>query len=198
MTDKASRPEDRGPKEDGIRISESCKTHVPIEVATQLTALQPRLYGFILKRLASHEQAADLVQKINLVICENAARYTPGSNFSAWAFTIARFQLLAWRKSNVRNRLIFTDSLHEAMDAATDTETAQHDDRVIALRDCLAKLKQDDLTLIQRRYRDATPMAVLAGIQKKSVDAIGMRLSRARRQLAECIQAKLRTQSIHD
>jgi len=169
-------------------------THITIEVATQLTAIQPRLYGFILKRLASHEQAAEVLQKTNLVICENAARYTPDSNFSAWAFTIARFELLAWRKTASRNRLVFTDSLHETIDNATDASATGHDDRVLALRDCLTKLKHDDLKLIQQRYRDATALADLAEALQKSVDAIGMRLSRIRRQLAECIQNKLQAQ----
>lgn len=198
MTDETTDHGDSVPTDGTNCASENPPTHISIEVATQLTAIQPRLYGFILKRLANHEQTAEVLQKTNLAICENAARYTPGSNFSAWAFTIARFQLLAWRTTASRNRLVFTDSLHETIDSATDANATAHDDRVLALRDCLTKLKHDDLRLIQQRYRDAAALADLAQSLQKSVDAIGMKLSRLRRQLADCIRHKLQAQLAED
>ena len=37
-----------------------------------LKAMQPRLYGFILKRLADQDQARDVLQRTNLVICEKS------------------------------------------------------------------------------------------------------------------------------
>lgn len=198
MTDETADHRDSASTDDTNCASGNRPTHISIEVATQLSAIQPRLYGFILKRLANHEQAAEVLQKTNLAICENAARYTPDSNFSAWAFTVARFQLLAWRTTASRNRLVFTDSLHETIDNASDATATAHDDRVLALRDCLTKLKHDDLRLIQQRYRDATALADLAKALQKSVDAIGMRLSRLRRQLADCIRNKLQAQLAED
>lgn len=180
------------------RSSKSCTEHIPNEVETHLIALQPRLYGFMLKRLACHEQATDVLQKTNLAICENAGRYTPGSNFTAWAFAIARFQLLAWRKTVSRNRLIFNDRIYEVIDSTTVTDADEHDNRVTALRDCLAMLKKDDLSIIQKRYRDALSLVTLAETLQKSVDAIGMKLSRLRRQLADCIRNKLQTQLAED
>ena len=73
--------------------------------------MQPRLYGFILKRLADQDQARDVLQRTNLVICQKAEDYTPGTSFTAWTFTIARFQLMAWRKNQSRNRLVFSDTV---------------------------------------------------------------------------------------
>ena len=74
-----------------------------------LEAMQPRLYGFILKRLADRDQTLEVLQRTNLVICQKTADYRPGTSFAAWTFTIARFQLMAWRKNQSRNRLVFSD-----------------------------------------------------------------------------------------
>ncbi len=64
-----------------------------------LRAMQPRLYGFILKRLADRDQTLEVLQRTNLVIWQKATDYRPGTSFEAWTFTIARFQLMAWRKN---------------------------------------------------------------------------------------------------
>ncbi len=61
------------------------------DLVVEITAIQPRLYGFILKRLADHEQALEVLQNTNLVLCRKAGEFQKGSSFAAWAFTIAKF-----------------------------------------------------------------------------------------------------------
>lgn len=175
------------PEEDGSSAGARA-SWIPVDVASQLTSIQPRLYGFILKRLADREQAVEVLQKTNLVICEKAGEFSPGSNFSAWVFTIARFQLMAWRKSVARERLVFTDSVYQAIDTAADTQAALAESRASVLQECLRKLPATDLMLIQQRYRDAVPLKEIAETFQKSADAIGMRLCRIRRRLATCIK----------
>ncbi|MDA7938066.1 sigma-70 family RNA polymerase sigma factor [Pirellulales bacterium] len=156
-----------------------------------LKAMQPRLYGFILKRLADQDQARDVLQRTNLVICQKAADYTPGTSFTAWTFTIARYQLMAWRKNQSRNRLVFSDTVYEHIDGKTEPSEVDDDARVDALKECMKKLNPDERDLLEQRYRHGIPFATIASTMNASVDAIGMRLSRIRRRLAKCIQAKL-------
>jgi RNA polymerase sigma-70 factor, ECF subfamily len=159
--------------------------------------MQPRLYGFILKRLADQDQARDVLQRTNLVICQKAGDYKPGTSFSAWTFTITRFQLMAWRKNQSRNRLVFSDTVYEQIDGKNKPSEVDDDARVDALKECMKQLNTDERDLLDQRYRHDIPFATIASTINVSVDAIGMRLSRIRRRLAKCIQAKIQQDTPH-
>ncbi len=161
------------------------------EFAVEIAAIQPRLYGFILKRLADREQTLEVLQRTNLVICRKANEFREGSSFAAWAFTIAKFQVMAWRKSASANRLVFSDRVYDLLNQTPSKEADAIDARIPLLRKCLEHLRDHDRQLIRRRYRDGEKIAPLAQSLDKSVDAITMRLSRIRRQLADCVQMEL-------
>jgi RNA polymerase sigma-70 factor (ECF subfamily) len=151
--------------------------------------MQPRLYGFILKRLADRDQTLEVLQRTNLVIWQKATDYRLGTSFEAWTFTIARFQLMAWRKNKSRNRLVFSDMVYEQIDK--QTEQSDDDARVVALKDCVKQLNVDESKLLEQRYREDLPLATIASTMNMSLDAIGMRLSRIRKKLAACIERRL-------
>ncbi|MDE0620538.1 MAG: sigma-70 family RNA polymerase sigma factor [Bryobacterales bacterium] len=161
------------------------------DLVVEITAIQPRLYGFILKRLADHEQTLEVLQNTNLAICRKAGEFQKGSSFAAWAFTIAKFQVMAWRKSESRTRLVFTDEVHEILDREADKEASDVDRRIPVLKRCLERLREQERSLIQRRYRDGETVQVLAQSLGKTVDATGMRLLRIRKKLGDCIRARL-------
>ena len=164
--------------------------HTDFEVL--LKAMQPRLYGFILKRLADKDQTLEVLQRTNLVIWQKAADYQPGTNFTAWTFTIARFQLMAWRKNLARNRLVFSDTVYEQIDGKTERSSEVNDDaRVDALKDCVKQLNVDESKLLEQRYQEDLPVTTIASAMNVSLDVIGMRLSRIRKKLGVCIERRL-------
>lgn len=166
--------------------------------AVEIAAIQPRLYGFILKRLADREQTLEVLQRTNLVICRKADDFQHGSSFTAWAFTIAKFQVMAWRKSEGARRLVFTDKVYDLLDRHAEDDVASVDDRIPVLRQCLERLRDTDRELIQRRYRDGEQIEPIAQALAKSVDAIGMRLLRIRKQLAQCVQTGLNREAQYE
>ena len=161
-----------------------------------LEAMQPRLYGFILKRLADRDQTLEVLQRTNLVICQKATDYRPGTSFEAWTFTIARFQLMAWRKAQSRNRLVFSDTVYEQIDGKPERSEIDDDARVDVLKDCVKQLNVDERKLLEQRYQEDLPLATIASTMDTSLDAIGMRLSRVRKKLGACIERRL--QKYHD
>lgn len=163
------------------------------EIAAELAAIQPRLYGFILKRLADRDQTLDVLQRTNLVICQKSKEFEQGSSFIAWAFTIARFQVLAWRKNQAGGRLVFTDSVYDLLDRSPEAEAEAVDLRIPFLRQCMEKLGEPDRELVNRRYRDGEPISQIADGVRKSADAVSMKLMRIRRQLADCVSSALRS-----
>ena len=156
-----------------------------------LEAMQPRLYGFILKRLADRDQTLEVLQWTNLVICQKATDYRPGTSFEAWTFTIARFQVMAWRKNQSRNRLVFSDTVYEQIDRKTEPSEANDDARVDVLKDCVKQLNVNERKLLEQRYQEDLPLATIASTMDMSLDAIGMRLSRVRKKLGACIERRL-------
>ena len=134
----------------------------PGALAAEIAAMQPRLYGFILKRLADREQTLEVLQRTNLVLCRKAGEFEHGSSFAAWAFTIAKFQVMAWRKSEGDKRLVLTDKVYDLLDRTAEKESAAVDERIPLLRGCLERLGDRDRELVQRRYRDGEQIEPIA------------------------------------
>ncbi|MEM9157409.1 MAG: sigma-70 family RNA polymerase sigma factor [Verrucomicrobiota bacterium] len=168
------------------------------DLAMEITSIQPRLYGFILKRLADREYTLEVLQRTNLVLCRKANEFQKGSSFTAWAFTIAKFQIMAWRKDEGRNRLVFTEDVYALLDRSSADEADSVDRRIPVLKGCLNRLRQDERELIQQRYRDGLSIEALAGNLQYSIDAIGMRLLRIRKKLGTCIRLNLNTEGQHE
>ena len=161
----------------------------------QIAEIQPRLYGFILKRLADREQTLEVLQQTNLTLCHKSDDFVQGSSFTAWAFTIAKFQIMAWRTSQKRSRLVFSDEILHRIDRSSETESLAVDQRISPLRKCLKALRDKDRMLIQSRYRDGESLCAIAQSTSKTLDAVGMKLSRIRRQLADCVHRKLQQEA---
>jgi len=57
----------------------------------RLIELQPRLRAFIRSLVPFKQDADDVVQETNLVLCRKAGEYIEGSNFAAWAVASGSF-----------------------------------------------------------------------------------------------------------
>jgi hypothetical protein len=55
------------------------------EFILELTQSQQRLFGFLFKRLADREQAREVLQRTNLVLCRKSSAFEPGTDFRDWA-----------------------------------------------------------------------------------------------------------------
>ncbi|SMP74829.1 RNA polymerase sigma-70 factor, ECF subfamily [Neorhodopirellula lusitana] len=158
-----------------------------------LTEAQPRLLGYLLKRVAQLDQAHEVLQEVNLVLCRNASDFEEGTDFMAWAFSIARFQILAFRKRQSRDRLTFPDDLAEELDSLDgELFTAGPEfARESALRDCISKLPPVQQSLVLQRYAESVSVKSLAAEMDKSANAISMILHRCRTQLMKCVELTL-------
>ena len=89
-----------------------------------------------------------------MALCKSASRYDPEKNFLAWAFKIARFQVLAFLKKQKRSRLVFDDELLPQLADDAEEESAHFDDMRKALNICLRKLPNRHRALVEARYED--------------------------------------------
>ncbi|MFG0253569.1 MAG: sigma-70 family RNA polymerase sigma factor [Rhodopirellula sp. JB053] len=166
------------------------------EWVLRLTEAQPRLLGFLLKRLGNPDQAHEVLQEVNLVICRDAEKFKQDSDFLAWAFAIARYQILAFRKRQSRDRLVFPADLAASLDRL-DSEmfpTEVCDRREAALQDCLVQLPPQQRKLVVQRYAESLSVKSIAGELDKSANAVSIMLHRIREKLIACIESKIITE----
>ena len=69
---------------------------VSVEFSQQLTQIQRKLYSYILSLVPNRTEAQDILQESNFVLCRKAEEYDKDRNFQAWAFRIARYQVMAF------------------------------------------------------------------------------------------------------
>lgn len=151
---------------------------------------QPSLYAYILSLTGDPDWADDVLQETNLALLRKKADFELGTDFLAWATTVAYYQVLTSRKQRQRSKLIFDEQLIGTLAAEAVPVLQQQDARRAALRRCLAELPQRQSNLLQRRYAKDSVMQIAADL-RRSVGSISQTLYRIRAALKECVQKKL-------
>lgn len=162
------------------------------EFVSLLTRHQPDLWSYIITLMPGDPDTADVLQKTNLVLWTKQRDFAPGSNFRAWAFAVARFEVLAHLKKQMRQGIVLLDDelldriAQEAPDALAPSEL-----RLAALERCLNKLRPQDRELLDHRYRSTLGLDEFAARAGRSVSALSVTLHRLRSSLRRCVQDQL-------
>jgi len=151
---------------------------------------QAALHRFILSLLPDRTLAADVLQETNLVLWRKAADYDPERPFLAWAFGVARHQVMAARRDAGRDRHVFSDKLVELLadEHPTDDSAAQLEE---ALECCLNKLPGHQRELILARYQPGASVQELAQARSQSPGALSVLLLRIRKVLEDCVDRQM-------
>ncbi len=152
-----------------------------------MTEHQGRLYAYVLSLLGDPDQANDVLQEANLVLWRNAAEFQIGSNFRAWAFRIAHFQVMACRQRQLRDRLVFDDEMLALLDPAAKAVDETYEDRQQRLTACLETLPEAQRDLLRRRYADGLSLETIAESIRRTANAVAQTLFRVRRTLIDCV-----------
>ena len=165
------------------------------EFILELTQVQQRLLSYIYRRVANREQAQEVLQQTNLVLCRKADDFELGTNFNAWAVTVARYQILSHRKNVARERLVFSDEVFSVVDDRGE-ESLFHEERKRILRFCYGKLSQVNQELMKLRYQDGLSFQQVADELNKQISAVKVQVHRIRLNLKKCAQEQLKEQQL--
>ena len=156
-----------------------------------LTQVQLPLVLYVRSLMPGNSMAKDVAQQANVKIWEKRNDYELGTNFKAWAFSIARFEVLNYRKRAAReSKLMFSADLQEILAddlLAAPAAEPMHD----ALRGCLASLKPHERQLLLHRYATSATLAEYAKQVGRTVGGLKVTLHRLRNLLLQCIHRKL-------
>ena len=152
---------------------------------------QRRVYGYIRSLVRADHDADDIFQETNMVLWRKCGDFTPGTNFTAWAFRIAKFQVLAHLKRRKRDRLRFDGDLIDLLAADAVDKAVEGDGRHRALEECVEELPDHNRALIEMRYQPDARVDEIAKRLERSASSVSVTLHRIRRALLNCIEKRL-------
>lgn len=145
---------------------------------------QPGIRAYILSIVRDFTLAQDVLQETFLKITRKAAHFQLGTNFMAWACTIARFEsLTSLRRAS---KLGLESTTLDMLAASQESETLEI--RTDWLAACLKKLTPTVQRLLHLRYQDALKPAEIARLVKWTPNSVCVATSRARTELRKCIE----------
>lgn len=149
---------------------------------------QPQLRAFVLSLLPDFAGVDDVMQEVFLTVTTKADDFQAGTNFMAWAVTIARHKV--FHSLRRLKRPVISGATLDAL-AAACPEALADDRRLKALADCMQKLAPRARELIRLRYHHEHSPGEIATRLTRTVNSVGVALSKARVALRECIEKQI-------
>ncbi len=159
----------------------------PENFADLMAEHQPRLAGYIRSLIGDEHSSKDVLQETNVTILKKSREYQLGTNFTAWSFRIAYFEVLTFRRKRGREKLCFDNALVESLAEKVEEISDFYDDRLSALSRCIKKLPNRQREIIERRYLNSESVQVIADDLGLKANAASQLLFRARLSLMNCI-----------
>ncbi len=150
------------------------------------------LATYVHSLVARPADAADIVQECKLTLWRKFSDFTPGTNFRAWARTVALHQVLNYRRAEQRRPWATEErAFIEAVAAEIERRGDDLDRRAEVLRDCLRKLPAEHRAVVLARYNEEREIAEIAAATGRTAEAVYRLLSRIRAALNTCISRQL-------
>ncbi|MFK7818806.1 MAG: sigma-70 family RNA polymerase sigma factor [Planctomycetaceae bacterium] len=164
----------------------------PSEEFVQLfTRHQRRVYLFILSQIPDATEAEEVLQEANVVILRKCDQFEMGTNFLAWACSVARFEILKHHDRHKRDRHYFSSEFLELVARETVKRDAITEMRREALTGCIQKLNDVDRELVQLRYATGNDGNTVAEKLGRPRNSIYQSLGRIRKVLLDCVNRTL-------
>ena len=157
----------------------------------ELTAHQGSILAYIRSLMPGQMGAQDVLQQTNVTLWGKREDFKLGTNFKAWAFTVARYQVMSQRARMKRRAwMVFDDEIAERFAAEIDVDD-NLEEAFCALDSCLSKLREKDLELLKVRYSSNMGLDEYAKQIGRSAGTLKARLFKIRASLRECLEAQL-------
>lgn len=155
------------------------------------TAQEPAIRAYVRRLMPSRADADDVMQEVSVVLWEKFDSFRDGADFKAWAFGVARFEVLAWLRDKGRDRLV----LDAEVVVKIAEESAADEPRLArqreALEQCMEKVPLDQRGLIMQAYQPEARIQEVALASGRSVAGFYQWLHRMRKMLLDCIRSTL-------
>ncbi len=161
------------------------------ELMVLMTQHQRRILTYIYTLMPDRHAAEDILQETSRVVCEKYHQFKPGTDFVAWACQIAYWEVRRARQKYARSKVVFDETVFEAVAATTAEMAEEGDSRHEALQHCLSKLHARDREFVLERYERGHGVEQAAKNCGRSMLAAYKALARIRKSLLDCVTNRL-------
>ncbi len=153
---------------------------------------EPAVHAFVTSLLASLDDAEVVMQETSMTLWRKYDQFEAGTSFRNWAFQVARFEAMNFRRKRGRDRHFFSDELVQLLadDAERHATRMEEERRVLA--HCVAKLEPGDRGLISGCYREGATIKAYADRVGRTPTAVRKHLARIRAALSMCVRQTLK------
>ena len=155
-------------------------------------ANEEALRGFVRSLVPTLEDAREVMQETAAVLWRKFVELDSPENFRRWAFGVARFEALAFRRDRARDRHVFGEDLIALLEAEAAAAGERDDRERRALEGCLKKLPPAQRELVEVAYAPGVRIDELARSAGRTPMALYKSLHRIRMTLADCIRKCLK------
>ncbi len=161
-----------------------------------LNSHQRKIYAFIICLVGNYNDADDIMQETARVMWQKFSEFEEGTDFLAWSRTIAYYRILDFRHRHKRDSRIFRPDVFEILCRQAQSGLQDSDNYRELLRQCLEKLKRDDLHMIQLKYSVGLSVKEISGRYGRSTQAVYRSIGRIHNLLRQCIKLHLRREGM--
>lgn len=138
----------------------------------------------------------DIVQETFMTITQKAAGFTPGTDFRAWLWSVARLKTHEVLRS-VKRQCVLEDDVIDLFYASEDTTDWEgQEQRLRFISECVDSLAPKARMLMELRYQRAMLPPDISRTMGWTVNAVNVALSRARRAIRVCVEHRLSSRPV--
>jgi len=152
------------------------------------------LRGYVRSLLPTLEDAREVMQNTATVLWKKYDQLDDPKNFRRWAFGVARFEVLSYRRDKARDRHVFSEELLVQLAGEAEKISEQTMDEIRVLKKCLSKLPEKQRALVNEAYSEQIKINEIAKREGRSAMSVYKVLHRARMALADCVENTLQAE----
>ncbi|MEO9592796.1 sigma-70 family RNA polymerase sigma factor [Rhodopirellula bahusiensis] len=157
---------------------------------------------FVRSLLPNRDAVDDVVQETALECWrkfDDFATQNAGhpEEFARWACVIARYKALSWQRDQGRDRLVFRDSVVEALAASALPQLEQRDEERRAIESCLSKLDETQRQLVLSVHSPGQSVSSIAKETGQKARRLYYQINVLRASLQQCVEKQLRQELRH-
>lgn len=149
------------------------------------------LRTFVRSLLPTWHDADEVVQQVALVAWRKFDQFDLSTSFIKWACVIARFEVMKYRRTMARDRLVFREDLIARLADEAVEECEDRKREHVALEGCLKKLPEEQREFVTLAYTPGISTKELAEKAGAKPGTFYMRLNRIRQTLLQCVNDSL-------
>ncbi len=156
------------------------------------------LLAYARSLLGNYAAAEDVVQEAFLVVVKKHAQFEKGTSLLAWCRAIVRIEVLRakdrYRRESSLVQRVLDDAIDDAFQEFQESRTrVEKDRRKEAMQHCVEQLTERGKLVLTARVIDDLGYPQIGARLKMSIEAVRKALFRAKKQVRDCVDSKLRT-----